>query len=85
MTRSIASHGSCNSNCITTSNILKKAFVYSELQKMRRYERLKLLHFDQLVITDSSDRDQLTQLTGQAQNIRIVSNQYFVDKGQEEL
>src|SRR5438105_1601748 len=58
----------------TTRNPLKKAFVYSELQKMRRYERLELLDFDQLIITAASDREQLGRLTGQPQNIQIVSN-----------
>jgi sugar transferase (PEP-CTERM/EpsH1 system associated) len=58
----------------TTSNILKKAFVYSELQKMRRYERLKLLDFDQLIITGTSDRDRLARLTDQRQTIQIVNN-----------
>src|SRR6266705_6857134 len=43
----------------TTRNPLKKAFVYSELQKMRRYEGSILVDFDQLIITTSSDREKL--------------------------
>src|SRR2546426_12269597 len=43
----------------TTRNPLKKAFVYSELQKMRRYEQRALTDFHQLIITASSDRDYL--------------------------
>jgi sugar transferase (PEP-CTERM/EpsH1 system associated) len=58
----------------TTANTFKKAFVYSELQKMRRYERLELAGFDQLIITSASDRDRLATLTGQKPNIQIVSN-----------
>ncbi|GAC1342333.1 MAG: glycosyltransferase [Ktedonobacteraceae bacterium] len=57
-----------------TRNPLKKAFVYSELQKMRRYERLELTDFDQLTISSASDRDLLGRLIGQAQNIQVVSN-----------
>jgi len=63
----------------TTRNPLKKAFVYSELQKMRRYERLELLDFDQLIITSASDREQLGRLTGQPQNIEVVSNCVDID------
>ncbi|HLX40641.1 MAG TPA: glycosyltransferase family 4 protein [Ktedonobacteraceae bacterium] len=58
----------------TTPNILKKAFVYSELQKMRRYEGTKLHDFDQLIITSAADRKRLGRLTGQPQNIQVVSN-----------
>lgn len=58
----------------TTHNLLKKAFVYSELQKMRRYERRALANFDQLIITSASDRDRLQKLTGRLNNIEVVSN-----------
>ena len=58
----------------TTQRPLKKAFVYSELQKMRRYERRALADFDQLIITTASDRDKLGIQTKQAQKIEIVSN-----------
>ncbi len=58
----------------TTSNPLKKAFVYSELQKMRRYERHALVDFDRVVITSAHDRDYLGRLTGAVENIQVVSN-----------
>jgi len=57
-----------------TRNPLKKAFVYSELQKMRRYERLELSGFDQVVIASVSDRGRLSSLIGQSNNIQVVSN-----------
>ena len=63
----------------TMRNPLKKAFVYSELQKMRRYEQRTLVDFDQLIITTSSDREKLGILTGQAQNIEVVSNGVDID------
>lgn len=58
----------------TTRNPFKKAFVYTELQKMRRYERHALVDFDQLIISAQVDRDQLGRLTGQPQSIQVVSN-----------
>jgi sugar transferase (PEP-CTERM/EpsH1 system associated) len=58
----------------TARNPLKKAFAYSELQKMRRYERHGLVDFDQLIITTASDRDKLGTQTGQTQHIEVVSN-----------
>lgn len=57
-----------------TRNPLKKAFAYSELQKMRRYERHELPGFNQVVITSASDRDRLGMLMGQTHNIQVVSN-----------
>jgi len=57
-----------------THNPFKKAFAYSALLKMRQYERTALAHFDQLVITTTSDRDQLQELTGQSGNIDVVNN-----------
>ncbi|MGI9059859.1 MAG: glycosyltransferase family 4 protein [Ktedonobacteraceae bacterium] len=57
-----------------TRNPLKKAFAYSELQKMRRYERRELPAFNQVVIASASDRDRLGKLTGQPHNIQVVSN-----------
>ena len=63
----------------TTCNPLKKAFVYSELRKMRRYEQRALADFDQLIITTPSDRDKLATLTGQAQHIEVVSNGVDMD------
>ena len=58
----------------TTHNLLKKAFVYSELLKMRWYERSLLADFDQLIITSPFDRDRLEKIIGQPQNIEVVSN-----------
>jgi len=43
----------------TTRSPLKKVFVYSELQKMRRYEQRVLVDFDRLIITNAHDRDYL--------------------------
>ena len=63
----------------TTRNPLKKAFVYSELQKMRRFERRALADFDQLIITTPYDRDKLGTLTRQAQNTEVVSNGVDLD------
>ena len=65
--------------CESTQNLLKKAFVYQELQKMRRYEREELVNFHQLIITSESDRDQLNQLICQPRDIQVVSN--CVDTG----
>jgi sugar transferase (PEP-CTERM/EpsH1 system associated) len=58
----------------TTHNPLKKAFVYSELQKMRWYEQKALAHFDQLIISSAYDRDRLEELIGQPRNIEVVNN-----------
>lgn len=57
-----------------TRNPLKKAFVYSELQKVRRYEQRALVEFDQLIITAEHDRVQLAELIGQPQPIEVISN-----------
>ncbi len=57
-----------------TRNPLKKVFAYSELQKMRRYERRELPGFDQVVIASASDKDRLGKITGQPHNIQVVSN-----------
>jgi polysaccharide biosynthesis protein PslH len=53
---------------------LKKALVYSELKKMRRYERQSLAAFDQVVITSGHDRDCLIALGEQPSHIKVVSN-----------
>ncbi len=63
----------------TTRNPLSKAFVYSELQKMRRYEQAALLNFDQTIITSAVDREHLGKLAGQPQNIQVVSNCVDID------
>lgn len=57
-----------------TRNPLKKVFVYSELQKMRHYERTELIGFNQLIISSSSDGEQLSQLIGQPKDIQVISN-----------
>lgn len=61
---------------------LKKAFVYSELKKMRRYERQSLAAFDQVVITSGHDRDYLIGLGEQPSHIKVVANgvdiEYFL-------
>lgn len=62
-----------------SGNLFKKAFVYSELLKMRRYERKFLANFDQLVITTAFDRKQLERNTGQLDNIEIVHNGVDID------
>ena len=58
----------------TTRNSLKKAFIYSELLKMRRYERKALAGFDRLVISSAYDRQRLGELTGAPHRIEVVSN-----------
>ena len=58
----------------TMRNPFKKAFVYSELLKMRRYERTVLPDFDRLTISSAVDRDCLQGLIGKLGNIEVVSN-----------
>jgi sugar transferase (PEP-CTERM/EpsH1 system associated) len=58
----------------TTRNPFNKAFIYSELQKMRYYEQHELVDFDQLAITARLDREHLGRLTGQPQSIQVVDN-----------
>ncbi len=58
----------------TTRHPLKKAFVYSELLKMRRYERSVLADFDRVIITSGLDRDRLKDLIGQSSAIEVVGN-----------
>jgi sugar transferase (PEP-CTERM/EpsH1 system associated) len=53
---------------------LRKAFVYTELQKMRRYERLALRAFDRVVITAQHDADRLRALGEDVQHIEVVPN-----------
>ncbi len=53
---------------------LKKAFIYSELQKMRRYEQTALAGFDQLIISSAYDRDRLGELVDSPRTIEVVSN-----------
>ena len=58
----------------TARSPLKKVFIYSELQKMRRYERKVLADFDQLIISSAYDRDRLGELVGSPRNIEVVGN-----------
>ena len=58
----------------TMHHPLKKAFVYSELLKMRRYEGSALADFDRVIITSAFDRDRLQVLSGQLDTIEVVSN-----------
>lgn len=63
----------------TTHNPLKKAFVRSELWKMRRYEGSSLADFDQLIITSASDRDRLQEIAKRLLNIEVVQNSVDTD------
>lgn len=58
----------------TLRNPLRKAFVYSEMKKMRRFERSALASFDLTVITSAHDRDCLASLGVESQNIAIMPN-----------
>ena len=65
----------------STTNLLQKGFVYTELKKMCRYEVQSLTAFDQVIITSSYDRDYLAQLGG-LQHIQVIPNgidtEYFI-------
>lgn len=58
----------------TVRGPLRKAFVYSELKKMRRFERGALASFDHTVITSAHDRDCLASLGTEAQTIAVMPN-----------
>jgi sugar transferase (PEP-CTERM/EpsH1 system associated) len=58
----------------TARNPLKKAFVFSELLKMRRYERVALAGFDQVIVTSANDRHRLQQLAGRSDRAEVVGN-----------
>ncbi len=58
----------------SSCNPLHKAFVFTELQKMRRYEQRMLTTLDQVVITSAHDRNYLMALEKQAQQVQIVPN-----------
>ena len=70
----------------TARNPLKKVFIYSELQKMRRYEQTALIDFDQLIISSANDRDRLGELIGSPRTIEVVSNgvdtDFFTDQSE---
>lgn len=55
-------------------NPLSKAFVYSELLKMRRYESRIPASFQKIVITSQPDRDVLVKLGVNPQLVEVVSN-----------
>ena len=55
-------------------NPLKKAFVYSELQKMRRYEPKALARFEQVLITAEHDRNYLYTLGVPTEQLHVVPN-----------
>ncbi len=63
----------------TTHNPLKKAFIYTELQKMRRFEQKALADFDRLIISSVHDRDRLSELIGSPSTIEVVSNSVDTD------
>lgn len=58
----------------TASNPLQRAFVFTELKKMRRYEQQSLALLPQIAITSAVDRDHLNALCGQPLNIQVVPN-----------
>ena len=70
----------------TARNPLKKVFIYSELQKMRRYEQTALTDFDKLIISSANDRDRLGELIGSPRTIEVVSNgvdtDFFTDQSE---
>lgn len=55
-------------------NPLKKAFVYTELEKMRHYELQSLATLGQVAITSDHDRDFLIALGARAEHIQVVPN-----------
>ncbi len=57
----------------SATNLFQKGFIYTELKKMRRYERQSLSAFDQVIITSPYDRDYLAQL-GVAPYIQVIPN-----------
>jgi len=60
-------------------NPLQKAFIYTELKKMRRYELQSLAAFDRVVITSAHDRDCLIELGEKPQHISTVPNGVDMD------
>jgi sugar transferase (PEP-CTERM/EpsH1 system associated) len=61
-------------NTETARNPLKKAFLSSELWRMRQYEQRELADFDRVIVSAQVDCEQLGSLTGQLQDIQVVSN-----------
>lgn len=58
----------------SAQNPLRKAFVYSELIKMRRYEPQAVKAFNQVVISSAHDRDLLVRLGEDPQYIQVLPN-----------
>ncbi|HZO75485.1 MAG TPA: glycosyltransferase [Ktedonobacteraceae bacterium] len=58
----------------SSGNPLHKAFVYTELRKMRRYEQRSLRVLDQVVITSPYDRERLIALGEDGEHIQVVPN-----------
>ena len=58
----------------TVRHPLKKVFVFSELQKMRRYEPRALAGFDKVTITSAHDSNYLKARNKQLQDVHVVSN-----------
>ncbi|MHB8596659.1 MAG: glycosyltransferase [Ktedonobacteraceae bacterium] len=58
----------------TVRNPLKKVFVFSELQKMKRYESLVLTDFDKVTITSAHDSKYLMARNKKLQSIQVVPN-----------
>ncbi|QBD81738.1 glycosyltransferase [Ktedonosporobacter rubrisoli] len=56
------------------SNPLQKAFVWSELLKMRRYELNSIESFARVVISSERDRERLIALGGQSSAIQVIPN-----------
>ncbi len=60
--------------CKLARSPLEKAFIYTELKKMRRYEPRVLSAFNRVVITSAYDRDYLIALGEQPHHIQVVQN-----------
>ncbi len=58
----------------TSYNLLKKAFIFTELQKMRYYEPHALSRFAHVTITSDYDRDYLVKMGLAAEGIQVVPN-----------
>ncbi len=58
----------------TVRDPLRKAFVFSEMKRMRRFERRALASFDRTVITSAHDRDCLLALGAEARAIAVMPN-----------
>jgi sugar transferase (PEP-CTERM/EpsH1 system associated) len=59
---------------VTTRNVIKKIFVYSELKKMCLYEVRSLQVFDHVMITSAHDREQLISLGEDPERVHVVPN-----------